>query len=106
MTRMVCRLSWPWRAVFCTLLLVGSARADVTLRQSVGVKFAPFVPAAVEQQARKQADSVTPMEMVLRIKGDKAYASFGKLLTVTDYGRNEVTLLNPGAKHFATVPLS
>jgi len=88
------------------LLLCGGALADVTLRQTSTVKFPAFVPAELQAQMRDQFQRGMPAETLLRIKGDKSYASFGPLAAITDYGRNEVTLLDAKGKLFASVPLA
>jgi hypothetical protein len=78
----------------------------VTLRHSFSFKFASFVPAEIQSQAGEQMKGAMPEDLVLRIKDDRAYSSFGPLFTITDYGRNQITVLDPKTKEFATVPLS
>jgi hypothetical protein len=96
----------------CTLalslaLLIGpTGRADLTLRHKMEIKFASFLPQEAQAQARQQAGAALPNEMVVRIKGDKTYTNSGPLFAITDYGRNEITLVNPKTKQYAMVPLA
>ena len=96
------------RCSLCVLALLSgvTARADLTLRHSFTFKFAAFVPPEIQSQAGQQMKAVLPDEVLVRVKGDRVYSSFGPLFTVTDYGHNQITLLNPKSKEFATVPLN
>jgi hypothetical protein len=87
------------------LLLCGSVLADVTVRQTNSTKLSSFIPPEIATQWQQQSQSGINSG-ILRIKGDKAYASYGALETLTDYTRNEVTLLDAKSKHYATVPLA
>jgi hypothetical protein len=78
--------------------------ADVTFRQTVTVKL-PFVPPEFQAQMREQLPGGMLAERVLRIRADKAYASFGPVALIIDYGHNEVTLLDPKNHRYASVPL-
>jgi hypothetical protein len=88
------------------LLLRSTAPADVTLRQTSTVKLPSFIPPEFQAQMRDQLQDSMPAETLLQIRGDKAYASYGPLAAIADYGRNEVTLLDPKGKRFASVPLA
>jgi len=88
------------------LLLWSAVPADVTLRQTTTIKLPSFIPPEFQAQMREQLQRNMPAETLLRISGDKAYASYGPLSAIADYGRNEVTLLDPKAKRYATVPLA
>jgi hypothetical protein len=88
------------------LLLWSIAPADVTLRQTSTVKLPPFIPPEFQAQMREQLQRSMPAETLLRIRGDKTYASYGPLAAIADYGRNEVTLLDPKGKRYASVPLA
>ena len=92
--------------LFAAAGLVCAARADVTLRQQMTMKFSSLVPQEVQDGARKQSAAAMPGEILLRIKGDKSYGTFGTLAAITDYKREEVTLLDAKTKRYATVPLS
>jgi hypothetical protein len=94
------------RAPALLLLLSSIAPADVTLRQTSTVKLPPFIPPEFQAQMREQLQRGMPAETLLRIRGDKTYASYGPLAAIADYGRNEVTLLDPKGKRYASVPLA
>jgi hypothetical protein len=85
------------------LLLCVGAPADVTVRQSNSMKLPSFIPSEIAKQWEQGSQASGGL---LRVKGDKAYASYGALETLTDYSRNEVTLLDLKTKRYATVPLS
>ncbi|MBV9504320.1 MAG: hypothetical protein JO323_04860 [Acidobacteriia bacterium] len=85
---------------------MSSAQADVTVRQSLTLRFSPWVPQAVQQQILATGNDVLPTESMLRVKGDRVYVSYGPLGAIIESGRNQVTLLNPRTKRFATLPLS
>ena len=88
------------------LLLWSAAPADVTLRQASSIKLPSFIPPEFQAQMREQIQGGMPTETLLRIRGDKAYASYGPMAAIADYGRNEVTLLDPKGKRYASVPLA
>ena len=93
-------------ALSLALLIGPTGRADLTLRHKMEIKFASFLPQEAQAQARQQAGAALPNEMVVRIKGDKTYTNSGPLFAITDYGRNEITLVNPKTKQYAEVPLA
>ena len=68
------------------LLLWTSAPADVTLRQTSTIKLPSFIPPEFQAQMRDQIH--------------------GPLAAIADYGRNDVALLDPQGKRYATVPLA
>ncbi|HLI82694.1 MAG TPA: hypothetical protein VKV17_02185 [Bryobacteraceae bacterium] len=84
--------------------MCASTLADVTVRQSSSTKLPAFIPRELAAQWQEQSKSSAGG--LLRIKGDKAFASYGMLETLTDFSRGQVTLLDPKTKHYATVPLS
>ena len=95
------------RRAACVLasLYAVSAQADLTLRHSFSFKFASFVPAEIQSRASEQMKGALPENVLLKIKGARAYSSFGSLYTIADYGNNRITVLDPKTKEFATVPL-
>jgi hypothetical protein len=93
-------------AVMAALSLAQLGRADLTLRHSFEVKVASFVPAEIAAQVKQQFGSDVPSEALVRIKGNRVMSSFGPLAGITDYGRNQITLLNPKKKEYATLPLA
>src|SRR5215469_15697242 len=94
------------RLLTLALLATATGWSDVTVRHTLSFQFASFVPDEMRAQAEQQFKATMPTEMIVRIKGDKAYTSVGPAYAITDYGRREITLLNPKAKQYATIPLS
>jgi hypothetical protein len=89
------------------LLAVQSSLADLTLRHSMELKMAamPGVPPEAAAAMRKAMESVLPKEMTMQVKGDKALVK-STLTQITDFNRDEITLLDAGSKRFATASLS
>jgi hypothetical protein len=81
------------------------ARADLTLRHTFSFQLPSYLPPDVKAQVQKQIDAAVTKEMVVHVKGEKAYASYGPMLGITDFSKNELTLLNPKTKQYATIPL-
>jgi hypothetical protein len=97
------------RTVFVLVLAAAcapSAWTDITLRYTFDAKFASFLPAEAQAQAKQAMSTAMPHESHVRIKGNRAYSDAGPLGMIADYGRNEVTLLDPKTKRYATVGMS
>ncbi len=80
--------------------------ADLTIRYSFDSKIASFVPPDAAAQLKQQFASVIPAEAVVRIKGNRAVSTFGALMSIADYGKGQITLLDPKKKQYATVALA
>jgi len=87
--------------VFSTLAL----RADVTIRYKIDYKLAAALPPASMGQARQQMDSSMPKETVIQVKGNKGYSTYGKITYLTDFGKQEITLVDAASKTFTTMPM-
>ncbi len=87
--------------VFSTLAL----RADVTIRYKIDYKFAESFPPAMMGQALQQMDSSMPKEAVIQVKGNKGYSNYGRMTYLTDFGKQEITLLDTAGKRFATLAM-
>jgi hypothetical protein len=97
------------RTVFVLVLVAACAPSgwtDITLRYTFDVKFASFLPAEAQAQAKQAIAAALPHENHVRIKSDKAYSDAGPLGMIADYGRNEVTLVDPKTNRYATVGMS
>ena len=90
-----------YRRLALAALIALAARADVTIRRSMTVTLGPAFPAQMQEMMKQQMASIIPFETVIRIKGSKAYSSAGQLVSITDYGTNQVILLNPKTKQYA-----
>src|SRR6266853_6607731 len=89
------------------LLVCQPSRADLTLRQSFDVKFGSLLPPdAVEAVNQQLASSGFPSEVVTRVKGEKVSSTFGSVTSIIDCSTDQMTLLNPAAKKYATVPMA
>src|SRR6266568_1752248 len=90
-------------SLFC-LLACQTSRADLTLRHSLEVKFGALLPPEAIETVKKQMASGFPSEVITRVKGDKVYSKSGPIISITDCGTDQITLLNSVAKKYATVP--
>jgi hypothetical protein len=79
-------------------------RADVTIRYKNDYKLASFLPPELVNQALQQVGSF-PGGAVFHIKGNKGYTNYGKITYLTDFGNQEITLLDASGKTFATMPM-
>jgi TonB family protein len=88
------------------LLLVSAfpaASADLTVRYKVSVKAGSLMrPEAAQklEEARKTA----PTEVVTQFHGDVARSEVNGRVTLLDYGRRQVTLVDTKGQRFATAP--
>jgi TonB family protein len=87
--------------VFSTLAL----HADVTIRYKIDYKLTASLPPAMINQALQQMDSSMPKEAVIQVKGNKGYSNSGKIICLTDFGKQEITLVDTASKTFATMPM-
>jgi hypothetical protein len=80
-------------------LLAPSIWGDVTVHYHTDIQTSAIIPrAAIEQALGGLRD------MDIRIKGNKAYSSQGILTSIVDLTTQEVILVDPAHKRFATVP--
>ena len=78
-------------------------RADVTIRyQSEFKPTAALQPLMGQFMKAAQAGS----EQSVRMKGSKAYTTAGNWIQIFDFVKEEVTLIDPAHKTFATLPVS
>lgn len=87
------------RYVGVVILLAGLApamRADATLRYHTDIQTTPLIPAAVINQTLAGMQ-----DMVVRIKGNKAFSSQGKLTSIMDLTTQNMTLVDVANKRFA-----
>lgn len=75
--------------------------ADATVRYHTDVQTAGLIPAAALDQALGGM-----RDMVLQIKGNKAYSSQGSLTSIVDLKTQKFTVIDAAHKRFATVPVS
>jgi len=82
---------------------VPGLRADVTIRYETEFKpsaaFQPFMEKFMKTMPAGSATSI-------RMKGNKAYTISGNWIEILDFVKQDVTLIDPAHKTFATLPLS
>ena len=91
---------------FLMLLLLSSPallHADATIRFKMDMKFAAGLPPAATDQIAKSQKAQFPRETVIEIKGDKGYSNAGRTISVMDLTKQQITLVDPDHKLFATV---
>jgi hypothetical protein len=81
------------------LLFAPSMWGDVTVHYHTDIHTSAIIPAAALEQALGGL-----RDMDIRIKGNKAYSSQGILTSIVDLTTQEVILVDPAHKRFATVP--
>ncbi|HEV8416923.1 MAG TPA: hypothetical protein VGQ49_25225 [Bryobacteraceae bacterium] len=72
---------------------------DVTVHYHTDIHTSAIIPAAALEQALGGL-----RDMDIRVKGNKAYSSQGILTSIVDLTTQEVILVDPAHKRFATVP--
>jgi len=77
--------------------------ADATVRFKMEMKLAAGLPPAAAQQIASSQKSQFPTESVIEIKGDKGYSNSGRTISLLDSTKQQITLLDPAGKLFATV---
>ena len=89
-------------ALLCGLVLVSSARADVTLNSKMDFKLASFLPPQAAEAMNKQLGQTMGSTIVLRVKGQRSLTNMGPLNVITDRGKGTLTLVDNKGKRFAT----
>jgi hypothetical protein len=88
------------------LCAVQAGRADLTMRHTFTFKFGSFLQPQATEAIRQQLGNRLADGTTTQIKGDRVYTSMGKMFSVTDYAKGEITLVDPNTKRIATVPLA
>jgi len=79
-----------------------SGRADVTVRQAMEFHIKMALPAGQQLPAPFNG----PVEILARVKGERAYTTFGSMVVITDAAKNRITLIDNPNKRYATGSLS
>ena len=90
---------------FIVLLFLSATpvlHADVTVRYKTDFKLGSFLPPAAQQQIANQKLPFPPV-MFIQIKGDKGYSNAGLAASLMDFTKQQITVLDPTHKVFATV---
>ncbi len=89
-------------AALLALFAAHAARADVTIRRNMTIDLGSSFPAAMQDMLKQQLASSMPSGSVIRIKGTKSYADMGQMVVLSDSASDQVTILNPKTKQYAT----
>ncbi len=94
-----------FRGSLVLLLLSPAAllHADTTIRFKMDMKLAAGLPPAATEQIAKNQQTQFPRETVVEIKGDKGYSNAGRTISLMDLTKQQITLVDPDHKLFATV---
>jgi len=94
-----------FRGLVALLLLSPAAllHADTTIRFKMNMKFAEGLPPAATEQIAKNQKTQFPRETVVEIKGDKGYSNTGRTISLMDLTKQQITIVDPDHKLFATV---
>jgi hypothetical protein len=88
------------------LLLAPAAYADLTIHYKSTFEFPSGLPAQMADAMKRQMAGSLPAESTVRVHGDQAVSNFGRLTCVIDYAKQQITLLHPESKRYATGPAS
>ena len=91
--------------VFVGLCAVQAGWADLTMRHTFTIKFGSFLPAQAVDTMKQQLANRMPEGTTVEIKGDRVRTSMGRLFSIVDYARGEITVVDPEGRRYATVPL-
>jgi hypothetical protein len=90
------------RLLALTALTGATMFADVTLRYKTEVKMNPALPAQMTEQASKAMGAALPTDTGYQWKDGKGLASFGKLRSIVDVPKGQITLIDPEQKRIVT----
>lgn len=95
----------PLRHFVVLMLLSAPAllHADTTIRSKMSMKVAEGLPPAAAEQMAKAQQAQYPRETVVQLKGDRGYSNTGRTISVMDLTKQQITLIDPEHKLFATV---
>ena len=91
---------------FVVLLLVSPTallHADTTIRFKMNMKLAEGLPPAAAEQIAKNQKTQFPRDAVVELKGDKGYSNTGRTISIMDLTKQQITIVDPEHKLFATV---
>jgi hypothetical protein len=77
--------------------------ADVTLRYKTAIKLHPSLPAQMAEQMTKGIATAMPADSSFQWKDGKGASMLGKLRSIVDVGKGQMTLIDPEKKRVATV---
>jgi hypothetical protein len=88
---------------FVLFLASATAHADGTMRMKATFKMGALIPASALQQAPGQMKMGEPIFSVIEVKGDQEYSDSGLHSVIYDFKTQQITIMDTGSKHYATV---
>ncbi|HXA51426.1 MAG TPA: energy transducer TonB [Candidatus Acidoferrum sp.] len=95
-------MRYPRLLAIAAVLLARDARADLTIHYKTSYQLAPGLPASITDAMKQQLAASLPEETTIQIQGERVATHLGKLICIIDYGKQQITLLHPGTKRYAT----
>ncbi len=92
--------------IWLTLGALPALQADVTLHYRTVVELNPNLPPQLTEQMMKSMNVSLPKDQTLQLKNGRMFYSSGNLVSINDFTRHEITLLDPAGKRYATIPAS
>lgn len=96
------RSSLAFALLLLSLVVPQAVKADTTIRYKSDVKLGALLPPSVTAQANSQKSLLPPVTMI-QIKGAKGFSNASFTSSLIDLTRQEITLIDPTNKLFATV---
>jgi len=87
------------------MLAIPALDADVTLRYKTEVSFNPALPPQMAQ-AMPGMEAVLPKESSVQLRNGKGFSSSGANVSMCDFSKQEMTLLDNEGKRYATLPFA
>jgi hypothetical protein len=87
------------------LFTVQLLRADFTMGYEVSIDIPKGVLPELAQQLKNGAKTRLPQFLTLQARGDKGFFGTSKFKVIVDYPKQEVTIIEPAGKRFATVAM-
>ena len=87
------------------MLAIPALDADVTLRYKTEVSFNPALPPQMAQ-AMPGMEAALPKESSVQLKNGKGHSSSGANVSICDFSKQEMTLLDNEGKRYATLPFA
>ncbi|HXO88184.1 MAG TPA: hypothetical protein VN885_05990 [Candidatus Acidoferrales bacterium] len=97
------KLSGVLSAAFAISLVAPSLFADTTVSYKYDIKPGAGAPARMVGPALEAAKSKIPTRTVIQIKGKLARATGSPFVTVSDFDKQVITVIDPAHNQFATV---
>jgi hypothetical protein len=99
-------MQYPRLLAITAILLTRDARADLTIHYKTSYQLAPGLPASMTGVMKQQLAGSLPDETTVQIQGERVVTHLGGLICIVDYGKQQITLLHPGTKRYATASTS